>query len=51
VAQSRVAGIHYLLSVMALVWVADIGAYFAGRRWGGRWIRRNGGAQNCRSAC
>lgn len=40
VAQSRMAGINYLLSVMALVWVADIGAYFAGRRWGGRWIRR-----------
>lgn len=40
VAQARVAGVNYLLSVMSLVWVADIGAYFAGRRWGGRWIAR-----------
>ena len=40
VAQARAIGINFLLSVMALVWVADIGAYFAGRRWGGRWITR-----------
>jgi phosphatidate cytidylyltransferase len=40
VAQARTIGINFLLSVMALVWVADIGAYFAGRRWGGRWITR-----------
>jgi phosphatidate cytidylyltransferase len=40
VAQARVVGIGFLLSVMALVWVADIGAYFAGRRWGGRWVGR-----------
>lgn len=40
VAQARMLGVNFLLSVMALVWVADIGAYFAGRRWGGRWIRR-----------
>ena len=40
VAQARIAGVNYLLSVMALVWMADIGAYFAGRRWGGRWITR-----------
>jgi phosphatidate cytidylyltransferase len=29
----RISGL-YLFSVMALVWVADIGAYFAGRRFG-----------------
>jgi phosphatidate cytidylyltransferase len=40
VVQARSLGINFLLSVMALVWVADIGAYFSGRRWGGRWIRR-----------
>jgi phosphatidate cytidylyltransferase len=40
VAQARIAGVNFLLSVMVLVWVADIGAYFAGRRWGGRWIPR-----------
>ena len=40
VAQARSAGVNFLLSVMVLVWVADIGAYFAGRRWGGRWIHR-----------
>lgn len=40
VAQARGLGVNFLLSVMALVWVADIAAYFAGRRWGGRWIRR-----------
>jgi len=26
----------YLLSVMALVWIADIGAYFCGKAWGRR---------------
>jgi phosphatidate cytidylyltransferase len=29
-------GAWYLLSVLALVWVADIAAYFSGRRWGRR---------------
>src|SRR5689334_3213387 len=31
VAQARVLGINFLLSVLVLVWVADIAAYFAGR--------------------
>ncbi len=31
----KVSGI-YLMSVMALVWVADIGAYFSGRKFGRR---------------
>lgn len=39
IAQARVLGIEFLLSVMLLVWVADIGAYFAGRRFGGRFSR------------
>lgn len=36
VAQARVIGINFLLSVMVLVWVADIGAYFTGRAFGRR---------------
>ena len=40
VAQARIAGINFLLSVMVLVWAADVAAYFTGRRWGGRWIHR-----------
>jgi phosphatidate cytidylyltransferase len=40
VAQARLIGTNFLLSVFALVWVADIGAYFAGRTWGGRVIAR-----------
>jgi phosphatidate cytidylyltransferase len=39
-AQARVIGINFLLSVMALVWVADIFAYGAGRTWGGRIVKR-----------
>jgi len=31
-----VNGPWYLLSLLALVWVADIAAYFAGKRWGRR---------------
>jgi phosphatidate cytidylyltransferase len=38
-AQARLVGVNFLLSVMVLVWVADIGAYFAGRAWGGRFSR------------
>lgn len=38
--QARSIGINFLFSVLALVWVADIGAYFFGRRWGGRWFSR-----------
>lgn len=39
VAQARVIGVNFLLSVLVLVWVADIFAYFAGRALGGRFTR------------
>jgi len=38
-AQARVLGINFLLSVLLLVWMADVAAYFSGRAWGGRVIR------------
>lgn len=39
-AQARVIGVNFLLSVLVLVWVADVFAYFAGRAFGGRITRR-----------
>jgi phosphatidate cytidylyltransferase len=38
VMQARLAGINFLLSVMVLVWAADIGAYFSGRALGGKFF-------------
>lgn len=36
IAAARVIGVNFLLSAMALVWVADIAAYFGGRAFGRR---------------
>lgn len=40
VSQARTMGINFLFSVLVLVWVADIFAYFAGRALGGRFFTR-----------
>jgi phosphatidate cytidylyltransferase len=34
IAQARAIGVNFLLSVLVLVWVADVFAYFAGRTFG-----------------
>lgn len=37
--QARIMGVNFLLSVMALVWMADIAAYFSGRTFGLRFTK------------
>jgi phosphatidate cytidylyltransferase len=32
--QAKIMGSVFLLSILSLVWIADIAAYFAGRTWG-----------------
>lgn len=38
--QARALGVDMLLSVLTLVWMADVAAYFVGHACGGRWISR-----------
>jgi len=33
-------GINFLLSLMALVWASDVAAYFGGRAWLSKRMRR-----------
>ena len=40
VVQARMIGINFLFSVLVLVWIADIFAYFAGRALGGKVFTR-----------
>lgn len=40
VAKARMMGINFLFSVLVLVWIADIFAYFSGRALGGRFFTR-----------
>lgn len=37
--QAHQRGVNFLLSVLVLVWAADVFAYFVGRAVGGRWIK------------
>ena len=39
ISQARVMGTEFLLSVLLLVWVADIFAYFSGRTFGGKFSK------------
>jgi phosphatidate cytidylyltransferase len=38
VMQARLIGINFLMSILVLVWAADIGAYFSGRALGGKFF-------------
>jgi phosphatidate cytidylyltransferase len=38
--QAHQIGVNFLLSVLVLVWAADVAAYFAGRSLGGKFIHR-----------
>ncbi len=40
VAQARVIGVNFLLSILVLIWVADIFAYFSGKAVGGKLIKK-----------
>ncbi len=40
VSQARIMGINFLMSVLLLVWAADIFAYFVGRALGGKFTSR-----------